>query len=161
MSSRRSHAKKARRICIAAALCLGLVAGNFILAAQWSEPAYAKNGNAGGNGGGNGGGAGNAGGNGGGHGNAGGKGGGANAPAADPDTALSLRNAGRIKPLSEVYAAAERQFDGEVIDARLVGDQIAGWAYEVRVVGEDGRLHDVTYGATNLAVVSVDGEPVE
>ena len=43
----------------------------------------------------------------------------------------------------------------------LIGDERAGWIYEVRVRGEDGRLHDVAYLAANLSVVSVDGEPVE
>jgi len=161
---------------MAVALCVGLVFGNFILAVQWSDPAYAKNGNSGnssgGNAGGNGGGSGNAGGNAGGnsgaHSNAGGNGAGAQAQpaAADPDIALGLRNAGRIKPLAEVYAAAERRFGGEVIDAKLVGDEAAGWNYDVRVVTEDGHLHEVTFRAANLTVVSIDGvsidgEPVE
>jgi hypothetical protein len=175
--------RKAGRLLCAAAVSLSLAAGELVLSACWSEPAFAKGGgNAGGNGGGNGGGnaGGNSGGNSGGNGNSNagsgnnnaggnGKGKGASAVASDaedaasalPDTALELRINGQIKPLAEVYALAERQFDGKVVDAKLVGDEASGWTYDVRLVTEDGYLRDVSYNAANLAVLSIDGQPVQ
>jgi hypothetical protein len=182
--------RKAGRLFCAAAISLGLAVGELALSAHWSEPAFAK-GNGGGNGGGNSGNGGGSGGGGGGNAGAGnnnaggngnsnagagnnnaggnGKGKGASAAAgaaedpasALPDTALELRTTGQIKPLAEVYQDAERRFGGKVVDARLVGDEASGWTYDVRVRTEDGYVRDVSYNATNLAVRSIDGQPVQ
>lgn len=184
---RSSRAHKVGRLVLAATASVSLAAAELVLSAQWSAPAFAKGGNnAGGNGGGNAGG-GNSGGNsgnaGGGNSNAGsgnsnaggngksnaggngkGKGqtGASAAPAEAPaDLAIDLRNSGLIQPLAELYATAERDFGGKVVNARLINDQVAGWVYDVRIVTEDGHAHDVSYRATNLAVLSVDGESVE
>lgn len=178
---RSSRAHKVGRLVLAATASVSLAAAELVLSAQWSAPAFAKGGNnAGGNGGGNAGGgnSGNAGGgnsnagsgnsNAGGSGksNAGGKGkgqtGANGAPAEAPaNLAIDLRNSGLIQPLAELYAKAERDFGGKVINARLIQDQVAGWVYDVRVVTAGGHAHDVSYRATNLAVLSVDGESVE
>lgn len=142
-------------------------------------------GNGGGNGGGGGGnggggGGGNAGGSGGGSGssnaggngksNAGGngKGKGANAPdgssettVEDTDSVLSLREAGLIRPLEDVYTLAEEQLKGRVLDAKLVGNVNQGWDYDLRVVTEDGVVHQARYDAATLALRTLDGQPVE
>lgn len=148
------------RLLLAAVAVFGLAAAQIGVAAWWSDPAHAKGGNSGG-GGGNGGGNGN----GPGQNNAGGKGVGHGkgkpGQVQSPDAAMQLRDAGSIRPLSELYAAAEKQFRGKVVDAKLIGDVQTGWFYDVRVVTEDGHTHDVSYQATNLALVSIDGEPVE
>lgn len=180
-----SRALKVGRLLLAGAVMLSLAGAELVLSAHWSDPAFAKSGNnAGGNGNGNGpgGNSGSAGGSNSGNGgsnaggnssgsNAGGngKGKGASAASADgeddtavaPDAVLELRRAGKIKPLAELYEVVARQFGGEVVDAELVGDETTGWSYDVRVVTADGHLRDVVYGAASLAVLSIDGQPVE
>ena len=137
------------------------------------EPVFAagngganSNGNGSGNSGGNGGG--NAGNNGKGNSGGGGKGNNnshaaANAPSevAEPASALGLREAGLIHPLADAYAAAERQFGGEVIDATLEQQNASAWRYDLRVVTDDGRVRTLSLDAATLALITVDGEPVE
>jgi hypothetical protein len=136
-------------------------------------------GGGGGNGGGGNGGGGNGGGGGGGNSNAGGngksnaggngKGKGASSAAAgseeaaveDTDSVLTLREAGLIRPLEDVYKVAEEQLDGRVLDAKLVGNLDQGWDYDLRVVTEDGVVHQARYDAATLALRAMDGQPVE
>lgn len=121
------------------------------------------NSNAGGNG--NAGGNSNAGGNG--KSNAGGNGvgrGGVNDTASevdDPNSALGLREAGRIHPLADAYSAAERQFGGEVIGATLALHGSKTWTYDLRLVTQDGRVRTLSYDAATLALLTVDGVPAE
>jgi hypothetical protein len=137
-----------------AVLCL---TGNPVLAGG-NGSSNSHGGNAGGNGGDNG--KGNAGGNG--KGNAGGNGGAdaAGSGIQDENTALGLREAGAIHPLNDAYAAAERQFGGEVIDATLERSDVGGWTYDLRLVTEDGRVRTLSYDATTLALRTIDGKPV-
>jgi hypothetical protein len=166
---------------LAAALIFGMTADEIILPQPWSSPAFAQgnaNGNAGGNGngndngntGGNGGGSGNAGGNTGANGNAGGHGksqgegsaaSAAASEAAAPNSALGLLESGRIQPLAEVYRVAEQQFGGEVVDAKLVADGKQGWAYDLRVVTQDGYVRNVSYNASTLTLTSMNGAPAK
>lgn len=140
-------------------------------------------GKGGGNGGGGGGGGGNAGGNSGGSNaggnangpgsnNAGGNGKGkgvANGPPSDPgapadaaaNSALGLREAGVIRPLEDVYAVAEEQLKGRVLDAELVGSSVHGWNYDLRVVTEDGHVRRARYDAATLSLRALDGQPIE
>ncbi len=74
---------------------------------------------------------------------------------------LGLREAGVIRPLEDVYKAAEQQFDGEVLDAKLVGSTGQGWNYDLRVVTQDGHVRKVRYDAATLALRALDGKPVE
>jgi len=178
--------KRYRRLAFVALLAASLFASEAVLTV-WSDPAFAKNGNgngggngggnSGGNGGGNSGGngGGNSGGNSGGNGNsnAGGNGKGKGATAStddgapaetqveDPNSVLGLREAGVIRPLEDVYKVAEKQLDGVVLDAKLVGSTGQGWNYDLRVVTEDGHVHKARYDATTLALRALDGQPVE
>jgi uncharacterized membrane protein YkoI len=79
----------------------------------------------------------------------------------DPNSALGLREAGQIRPLGDLYKVAERQLDGEVIDAKLVGTSRQGWSYDLRVVTRDGHVRQARYDAATLALRSLDGQPVE
>jgi uncharacterized membrane protein YkoI len=79
----------------------------------------------------------------------------------DTDSVLSLREAGLIRPLEDVYKLAEEQLDGRVLDAKLVGNVSQGWDYDLRVVTEDGVVHQARYDAATLALRSLDGQPVE
>ncbi len=79
----------------------------------------------------------------------------------DPNSALSLRETGQIRPLGDLYTVAEEQLDGEVIDAKLVGTVTGDWTYDLRVVTSDGVVHQARYDAATLALRSLDGQPVE
>ena len=79
----------------------------------------------------------------------------------DPNSALSLRETGQIRPLGDLYSVAEKQLDGEVIDAKLVGTADGAWTYDLRVVTRDGLVHQARYDAATLALRSLDGQPVE
>ena len=177
------------KMVLAAVMAVGLSAGEVLLAGLWSDSAFAAgNGKGGGNGGGGkGGGKGGGGGNGGGHGggsgggNAGGNGGGnaggngkgkgGGKPGAtgtgaaetgiEANSALGLREAGVIHSLKDVYRVAEEQLDGRVLDAQLVGSALEGWDYDLRVVTEDGHVHNARYDAATLALEALDGQPVE
>jgi hypothetical protein len=56
---------------------------------------------------------------------------------------------------------AEKQLDGVVLDAKLVGNIHQGWNYDLRVVTEDGLVHQARYDAATLALRALDGQPVE
>jgi uncharacterized membrane protein YkoI len=71
-----------------------------------------------------------------------------------------LRETGQIRPLGDVFRVAEQQLGGEVIDAKLVGTEDNGWAYDLRVVTRDGHVRQARYDASTLALRSVDGQPV-
>ena len=79
----------------------------------------------------------------------------------DPNSALSLRESGQIRPLGDVFKVAERQLDGEVIDAKLVGTTVQGWSYDLRVVTRDGHVRQARYDASTLALRALDGQPIE
>ena len=74
---------------------------------------------------------------------------------------LSLRETGQIRPLGDLYSEAEKQLDGEVIEAKLVGTVEGAWTYDLRVVTNDGVVHQARYDAATLALRSLDGQPVQ
>ena len=74
---------------------------------------------------------------------------------------LGLREAGVIRPLEDVYKTAEEQLECRVLDAKLVGNVNQGWDYDLRVVTEDGVVHQARYDAATLALRTLDGQPVE
>jgi len=76
-------------------------------------------------------------------------------------TSHGKEHLGLIRPLEDVYKMAEEQLDGEVLDAKLVGNVNQGWDYDLRVVTEDGVVHQARYDAATLALRTLDGQPVE
>jgi uncharacterized membrane protein YkoI len=78
----------------------------------------------------------------------------------DPNSALSLRESGKIKSLGDLYSVAEKQLEGEVIDAKLVGTVTGEWAYDLRVITKDGLVREARYDAATLALRTLDGQPV-
>jgi hypothetical protein len=166
------------RVAVASLLCLVLLIQPAVAAGGSGHGSGGSNGsnnaggngsnNAGGNGSNNAGGNSNAGGNG--KSNAGGNGKSSNANGAvndaaseieDPNSALGLREAGRIHSLADAYSAAERQFGGEVIGATLALRNSKTWTYDLRLVTQDGRVRTLSYDATTLALLTVDGAPAE
>ena len=80
----------------------------------------------------------------------------------DPNSALSLRESGQIRPLGDLYKVAERQLDGEVIDAKLVGTARQGPGPTICASSRaTGMVHQARYDAATLALRSLDGQPVE
>ena len=79
----------------------------------------------------------------------------------DPNSALSLRETGKIRPLGDLYSVAEKELAGEVIDAKLVSTVREGWTYDLRVVTRVGLVRQARYDAATLALRSLDGQPVE
>lgn len=73
---------------------------------------------------------------------------------------MTLREAGAIRPLGDVFAMAERQLGGEVIDAKLVGTTDKRWSYDLRVVTPDGHVRQALYDASTLDLRSLDGRPI-
>lgn len=169
------------RVAVASLLCLVLLIQPAVAAGGSGHGSGGSNNaggngsnNAGGNGSNNAGGNGNAGANsnagGNGKSNAGGNGKSGNADGAvndaaseieDPNSALGLREAGRIHSLADAYSAAERQFGGEVIGATLALRNSKTWTYDLRLVTQDGRVRTLSYDATTLALLTVDGAPAE
>jgi hypothetical protein len=178
------------RAAAASLLCLALLIGPALAGSHGSNNGGSNNGggNSGGgnSGGSNNGGSNNGGGNSGGSNNGGSNNGGSNngasnnaggngkakgqanaAPAGessepeDANAALGLREAGRIHPLADAYNLAEGQFGGKVIDATLALHGSRTWTYDLRLVTDDGRVRTLSYDATTLALLAVDGEPVE
>lgn len=174
------------RVAVASLLCLALLIGPALAGAHGGNNGGSNNGgggNSGGsnNGGGNNGGSNNGGSNNGGSNNGGSNNGGTNSAggngkakghahattgdessdAEDANAALGLREAGRIHPLADAYNAAEGQFGGKVIDATLALHGSRTWTYDLRLVTDDGRVRTLSYDATTLALLAVDGEPVE
>ncbi|HET6620934.1 MAG TPA: hypothetical protein VFG64_13440 [Dongiaceae bacterium] len=162
------------RVAVASFLCLALLIQPALAAGGSGHGNGSSNGNGNSGGGNNAGGNGNAGGNsnagGNGKSNAGGNGKSSNAHGAvndaaseveDPNSALGLREAGRIHPLADAYSAAERQFGGKVIDAVLALRDSKTWTYDLRLVTQDGRVRTLSYDATTLALLTIDGAPAE
>lgn len=143
------------------AMLLGfcLVANPALAGGNGNGNGQGNNGNGGSNAGGNG--KGNAGGNGKGHAGGNSAAHGAGPGVQDENTALGLREAGAIHSLNEAYAVAERQFGGEVINASLELGEAGKWTYSLRLVTEDGRVRTLSYDATTLALLTIDGEPAQ
>jgi len=79
----------------------------------------------------------------------------------EPASALSLRESGTIRPLSDAFIVAKRQFGGDVIDATLEIQDATTWTYDLRLITDDGRVRALSYDAATLVLITVDGVPVE
>jgi uncharacterized membrane protein YkoI len=71
------------------------------------------------------------------------------------DCALDAREQGKIRPLSEVFAAARAVVPGEVVKVEL--DREDGiWVYEIKILTTSGRRRTVEINAETLAVMEID-----
>jgi uncharacterized membrane protein YkoI len=71
------------------------------------------------------------------------------------DCALGAREQGRIRPLSEVLAAARAVVPGEVIKIELERED-GVWVYEIKILAKSGKRREVEINAETLAVIKVD-----
>ncbi len=81
----------------------------------------------------------------------------------EAERALDLRESGKIKPLGQVFAIAERKFLAKVIGSALIETPGlgSGWRYDLRVRTGDGKVQEVSYDAGSGALVEIDGLPAE
>lgn len=71
------------------------------------------------------------------------------------DCALGAREEGRIRPLSEVLAAARAAVPGEVIKVELERER-GVWVYEIKILATSGKRREVELNAETLAIIKVD-----
>lgn len=70
----------------------------------------------------------------------------------DHELARNALEAGQIRPLSEILAGVEREFQGRVIEAELEGSD-GRWRYEIKILPPDGRVLTINLDATTGAVI--------
>lgn len=71
------------------------------------------------------------------------------------DCALGAREEGKIRPLSEVLAAARAAVPGEVIKIELERER-GVWVYEIKILATSGKRREVELNAETLAIIKVD-----
>lgn len=71
------------------------------------------------------------------------------------DCALAAREEGRIRPLSDVLAAARAAAPGEVIKIELERER-GVWVYEIKILATSGKRREVEINAETLAIIKVD-----
>ena len=71
------------------------------------------------------------------------------------DCALGAREEGKIRPLSEVLAAARTAVPGEVIKIELERER-GVWVYEIKILATSGKRREVELNAETLAIIKVD-----
>jgi len=81
----------------------------------------------------------------------------------DAERALELRETGKIKPLGQVYASAERQFQGRIIGSKLVATpgEGSGWRYDLSLINLSGQVQQISYDAGSGNLLAVDGSPAD
>jgi uncharacterized membrane protein YkoI len=75
------------------------------------------------------------------------------APAPSKLIDSQTRSVERAKPLESVLAAIERRLPGRALGARLVESR-GREVYEIRWMGENGKVHDITADAASGDILS-------
>ena len=74
----------------------------------------------------------------------------------DHDRARAALQAGEIRPLSEILAAAAREFPGEVLEVELEREH-GQWIYEMKVLGKGGAVLKLQYDARDATLLRARG----
>ena len=74
----------------------------------------------------------------------------------DHDRARAALQAGDIRPLSEILAAAAREFPGEVLEVELEREH-GQWIYEMKVLGKGGAVLKLEYDARDATLLRARG----
>ncbi len=77
--------------------------------------------------------------------------------AGDQDDARRALQAGEIRPLEEVLAAARAAVPGEVVKLDLKRDN-GRWVYELKILTASGKRREVEIDGRSLAVVDDDDD---
>lgn len=64
-----------------------------------------------------------------------------------PDAARRLLSEGRIRPLSEILAAANAKVPGEMMAVELEQED-GGYVYDIKILRPDGHVQEVEVDAT-------------
>lgn len=68
---------------------------------------------------------------------------------AEHDRALRAVEQGRILPLKSILERAEKAYPGQLIEAELEEGRDGGLVYEIKMLGQDGRLLKLIYDAAS------------
>lgn len=71
----------------------------------------------------------------------------------DHEEAYRALQEGQTKPLAEILAAVEEQFDDEVVGVEFEREG-GRYVYELKIVGPDGRLREVYVDALTAEILS-------
>lgn len=71
------------------------------------------------------------------------------------DCALDAREQGKIRPLSEVLAAARAALPGEVVKIELERED-GVWVYEIKILTGTGARRTVEINAETLSILKID-----
>lgn len=71
------------------------------------------------------------------------------------DCAFDAREQGKIRPLSEVLAAARAAVPGEVVKIELERED-GIWVYEIKILTPSGHRREVELNAETLAILKID-----
>lgn len=81
-------------------------------------------------------------------------------PDRDHDRARAALQAGEVKPLRDVVAAATSQFHGDMVEAEL-DRRGPFWIYKITLLAPDGSILKLYYDAATTALVKARGHEVE
>jgi hypothetical protein len=70
----------------------------------------------------------------------------------DHDRALEALKRGEVQPLEQVLTAVRSSVDGTIVRTRLERKRGA-WVYELKVLGRDGRIHDIHVDARTASLL--------
>ncbi|MCW9035421.1 MAG: PepSY domain-containing protein [Alphaproteobacteria bacterium] len=76
----------------------------------------------------------------------------------DHRIAREVLKAGKIAPLETILERVALQFPGHILKTELEKDSDAedGWAYEIKILREDGVVVEVVYDAKNLTILELE-----
>jgi len=79
-------------------------------------------------------------------------------PSDDHEQARRAVERGELKPLSEILARLEKEFDGRVLEVELERHRGDRLVYEIELLTPDGRVLEIKYDGRTGERLSVRGE---
>ncbi len=79
-------------------------------------------------------------------------------PSDDHEEARRAVGRGELKPLSEILARLEKEFDGRVLEVELERHRGDRLVYEIELLTPDGRVLEIKYDGRTGERLSVRGE---
>lgn len=79
-------------------------------------------------------------------------------PSDDHEAARRAVERGELKPLSEILARIEKEFDGRVLEVELERHRENRLVYEIELLTPDGRVLEIRYDGRTGERLSVRGQ---
>lgn len=79
-------------------------------------------------------------------------------PSDDHEEARRAVERGELKPLSEILARIEKEFDGRVLEVELERHRENRLVYEIELLTPDGRVLEIRYDGRTGERLSVRGQ---